>query len=264
MRFKSICYTLALFVFLSFSLFSQTPKAPVVSAVWSADLGNGRYKNPVLHADYSDPDAIRVGDYFYMTASSFQCTPGLPVLRSKDLINWTIIGHALQKQYPAGHYAVPRHGDGCWAPCIRYHNGVFYIFWGDPDFGIYMVKTQNPEGAWALPVLVMEGKGLIDPSPFWDTDGRAWLVHGWAGSRAGVNGLLTLHRMRPDGTQLLDEGRHVFDGHDAHPTVEGPKLYKRNGYYYIFAPAGGVATGWQLVLRSRNIYGPYTEKIVLE
>jgi len=261
---KSILYTGLILAFFQAPAEAQTAEKPYVSAVWSADLGNGMYKNPVLYADYSDPDAIRVGDYFYMTASSFHCTPGLPILRSKDLINWSIVGHALQQQYPVGHYAIPQHGNGCWAPCIRYHNSTFYIFWGDPDFGIYMVKTKNPAGAWTPPVLVMEGKGLIDPSPFWDTDGRAWLVHGWAGSRAGVNGLLTVHRMSTDGTQLLDEGRHVFDGHDAHPTVEGPKLYKRNGYYYIFAPAGGVATGWQLVLRSKNIYGPYAEKIVLE
>lgn len=264
MLYKSIFYTLALLISTQLPLAAQLPEKPFVSEVWSADLGNGRYKNPVLHADYSDPDAIRAGEYFYMTASSFQCTPGLPILRSKDLVNWTIVGHALQQQYPLEHYQVPRHGDGCWAPCIRFHKGTFYIYWGDPDFGIYMVKTQNPAGEWEPPVLVMAGKGMIDPSPFWDTDGKAWLVHGWAGSRAGVNALLTVHRMSPDGTRLLDAGRHVFDGHDAHPTVEGPKFYKRNGFYYIFAPAGGVATGWQLVLRSRNIYGPYEEKIVLE
>ncbi|MEZ4893383.1 MAG: family 43 glycosylhydrolase [Saprospiraceae bacterium] len=78
-----------------------------------------------------------------------------------------------------------RHGDGCWAPCIRYHNEHFYIYWGDPDFGIYMVKASNPAGPWTEPVLVLEGKGLIDPSPLWDDDGKVWLVHSWAGSRKG-------------------------------------------------------------------------------
>lgn len=247
-------------------LTAQAPKiaAPYVSEVWLADRGDGTYKNPVLYADYSDPDVVRVGDDFYLTASSFNCMPGLPVLHSRDLVNWQIIGHALQKQVPAAHYDVPQHGNGVWAPCIRYHLGEFYIYWGDPDFGVYMVKTRDPAGEWESPVLVLEGKGIIDPSPLWDDDGQAYLVHGWAASRAGVNSLLTIRKMNAAGTQVLDEGRHVFDGHDAHKTIEGPKLYRRNGYYYIFAPAGGVSTGWQLILRSRNIYGPYEEKVVLE
>lgn len=245
-------------------MIAQTAPRPYISEVWVADNGDGTYKNPILYADYSDPDLIRVGEDYYLTASSFNCAPGLPILRSKDLVNWTIIGHALKKQFPVDHYNTPRHGDGCWAPCLRYHEGLFYIYWGDPDFGIYMVQTQDPAADWSEPVLVVEGKGLIDPSPLWDDDGKLWLVHGWAGSRAGVNSLLTVRRLNAAGARALDEGKHVFDGHDAHPTVEGPKLYKRNGYYYIFAPAGGVATGWQLVLRSKDIYGPYEEKIVLE
>ncbi|MBK9336281.1 MAG: family 43 glycosylhydrolase [Lewinellaceae bacterium] len=265
---KSISWGCILVWFSPMALPAQSEKPdagkPHISPVWVADQGDGTYKNPVLYADYSDPDVIRVGENYYLTASSFNCTPGLPILHSKDLVNWAIIGHALKKQYPAEHYALPRHGDGCWAPCLRYRKGTFYIYWGDPDFGIYMVQTNSPAGEWSQPILVLEGKGLIDPSPLWDDDGSAWLVHGWAGSRAGVNSLLTVHRLSPDGTKVLDEGKHVFDGHDAHPTVEGPKLYKRNGYYYILAPAGGVATGWQLALRSKDIYGPYEEKIVLE
>src|SRR5690606_4565837 len=86
----------------------------------------------------------------------------------------------------------------------------------------------------------------------------------YAGSRAAVKSILAINKMNPEGTKVLDKGTVVFDGHDAHPTVEGPKFYKRNGYYYIFAPAGGVATGWQLILRSKDIYGPYEEKVVLE
>jgi beta-xylosidase len=235
-----------------------------VSSVWVADQGDGTYKNPVIHADYSDPDVIRVGDDYFMTSSSFNCMPGLPILHSTDLVNWSLIGYALKKQYPEELFQVPQHGNGVWAPSMRYRNGEFYIYWGDPDQGIFMVKTKDPAGEWEQPVLVMPGKGLIDSCPLWDDDGNAYLVHGWAGSRAGVNSLLTVHRMSDDGTKLLDEGKHVFDGHGNHPTLEGPKFYKRNNYYYIFAPAGGVATGWQLILRSKNIYGPYEEKIVLE
>lgn len=263
-RMKHLFFALAATIVFVRALPGQTLVVPHVSSVWVADQGDGTYRNPVLYADYSDPDVVRVGDDYYMTASSFNCTPGLPVLHSQDLVNWHIIGHALKRQVPAAHFALPRHGDGCWAPCFRYHKGVFYIYWGDPDFGIYVVKTEDPAGEWSAPELVIEGKGLIDPSPLWDDDGKVWLVHGWAGSRAGVNSLLTLRQLNTAGNATIGEGRHVFDGHDAHPTVEGPKFYKRNGYYYIFAPAGGVATGWQLILRSKNIVGPYEEKIVLE
>ena len=234
------------------------------SNVWVSDLGNGTYKNPVLYADYSDPDAIRVGDDFFMTASSFNEAPGLPILHSTDMINWKLVNHALPDVFPIKHFSTPKRGDGVWAPSIRFHNNEYYIYWGDPDFGIYMVKTKNPFGKWEDPVLVEEGKGIIDTCPFWDEDGNAYIVHGWAGSRAGVKSLLTIKKMNAEGTKVLDKGKHIFDGHENHPTVEGPKVYKRNGYYYIFAPAGGVATGWQLVLRSKNIYGPYDEKIVLE
>lgn len=234
------------------------------SNVWVSDLGNGMYKNPILYADYSDPDAIRVGDDFFMTASSFNEAPGLPILHSTDMINWKLVNHALPDVFPIKHFSTPKRGDGVWAPSIRFHNNEYYIYWGDPDFGIYMVKTKNPFEKWEDPILVEEGKGIIDTCPFWDEDGNAYIVHGWAGSRAGVKSILTIKKMNAEGTKVLDKGKHIFDGHENHPTVEGPKVYKRNGYYYIFAPAGGVATGWQLVLRSKNIYGPYDEKIVLE
>ncbi|EHQ26731.1 glycoside hydrolase family 43 [Mucilaginibacter paludis DSM 18603] len=235
-----------------------------VSKVWVADQGNGTYKNPVLNADYSDPDAIRVGDDFYLVSSSFEDMPGLPILHSKDLVNWTLIGHALLRQPPFDHFAKPRHGDGVWAPAIRYHNGEFYIYYPDPDYGIYVIKAKNAAGPWTNPALVYGGSGLIDPCPLWDEDGAVYLVHGWAGSRAGIKSIISINKLNADGTKVTDEGVMVFDGHDTDPTVEGPKLYKRNGYYYIFAPAGGVSTGWQLVLRSENIYGPYERRVVMD
>ncbi|WP_242082400.1 glycoside hydrolase 43 family protein [Aestuariivivens sediminis] len=235
-----------------------------VSDVWVADQGDGTYKNPILHADYSDPDVVRVGEDYFMTASSFNVAPGLPILHSKDMVNWELINHALQTQVPEETFNVPQHGNGVWAPAIRYHKGEIYIYWGDPDFGIYMVKTKDAYGTWDAPVLVMEGKGLIDPCPLWDDNGDVYLVHAYAGSRRGVKSLLTVNKMNADGTKVIDKGIHVFDGHDHHDTVEGSKFYKRNGYYYIFAPAGGVATGWQVILRSKNVYGPYEEKVVLE
>jgi beta-xylosidase len=225
---------------------------------------NSYYNNPVINADYSDPDVCRAGADYYMVSSSFNEAPGLPILHSKDLVNWQIIGHAIQRQFPLAHFDKVQHGNGCWAPSIRYHNDSFYIYYPDPDFGIYVIKAKQAAGPWSLPVMVKEGKGLIDPCPLWDDDGKVYLIHAWAGSRAGIKSILTLNRMNAGGTSVTDEGVLVFDGHPSQPTLEGPKLYKRNGWYYIFAPAGGVSTGWQLVLRSKNIYGPYEEKIVMD
>jgi beta-xylosidase len=236
---------------------------PYVSQVWQSDKGDGTYNNPILYADYSDPDVIRVGNHYYMTASSFNCTPGLPILHSTDLVNWEIINYALQKQVPEEVFNIPQHSKGVWAPAIRFHKNEFYIYWGDPDYGVYMVKTKDIYGKWDNPILVMEGKGIIDPCPFWEND-NAYLIHAWAGSRAGINSILTINKMNSEGTKVLDEGQNVFDGHDKHHTIEGPKLYKKEGYYYILAPAGGVENGWQVAMRSKNIYGPYEDKVVLE
>lgn len=238
--------------------------AQEISRTWVADKGDGTYQNPVLYADYSDPDVCAAGDDFYMTASSFNCIPGLPILHSNDLVNWSLVNYALPVQEPQEFFDKAQHGKGVWAPAIRFHNGEFYIYWGDPDYGIYLIKAKDPEGEWTKPVLVKAGKGMIDPTPLWDEDGKVYLIHAYAGSRSGVNSILVICELNAEGTEVISDPVMVFDGNDGkNHTVEGPKLYKRNGYYYIFAPAGGVATGWQLVLRSRNIYGPYESKIVM-
>jgi len=239
---------------------------PPTIAPWVPDRGDGTYQNPVLFADYSDPDAIRVGGDFYLVSSSFPCTPGLPILHSKDLVNWTIVNHVFAQQPPADYFSVPRHGQGVWAPAIRYHAGKFWITYPDPDFGIYLTTAHDPAGAWTPPLLIKPGKGLIDPCPFWDDDGQLYLIHGWARSRAGISNLLTLHKLSPDGTKVLDAGETIIDGNKIPNwnTLEGPKLYKRGAYYYVFAPSGGVAGGYQAVFRAKNIYGPYERRIVLD
>lgn len=237
-------------------------KERMVSLAWSPDNGDGTFQNPIIHADYSDPDICKAGSDFFMTASSFNAIPALPILHSTDLVNWKLINHAVP-EFPGSYFDVPQHGNGVWAPCFRFYEGTFYIYWGDPDRGIYMVYTDDPAGEWSAPVLVKKAYGNIDPSPLWDDDGKVYMVHAFAHSRAGVKSLLQVVELSADGSQTLDKGTIVFDGHKDHPTIEGPKFYKRNDYYYIFAPAGGVPTGWQLVLRSRNVYGPYEEKIVL-
>lgn len=253
---KKLNLTILLSIVFVMNSFSQ-------SKVWVSDLGNGTYKNPVIHADYSDPDVCRVGSDYYMTASSFNCSPGLPILHSKDLVNWEIVNYAIKKQSPADVFAIPQHGNGVWAPSIRYHNKEFYICYGDPDYGIYILKTKNPFGDWSEPFLIKPGKGLIDACLFWDEDGKAYISHAFAGSRAGLKSIIAIFPIAADCSKALADSRIVFDGHQNHPTMEGTKFHKRNGYYYIILPAGGVSTGWQVALRSKNIYGPYEDKIVM-
>ncbi len=231
------------------------------------NLHGDTYTNPIIHADYSDPDVVASpdGGTFWMTASSFQDSPGLPILKSTDLVNWELVNYAIDRVPPYDAYnGVPQHGHGVWAPSIKHHNGEYYIYWGDPDFGVFMIKTTDPEGVWSEPVLVREAKGMIDPTPFWDEDGKAYLANGWAGSRAGFNSQITVSEMNAEGTATIGHPKVVYDGNDGvNHTIEGPKMYKRDGYYYIFAPAGGVVNGWQLVMRSRNVFGPYESKIVM-
>ena len=274
---------------LTIFLSGQKPSsAQGISKTWNPDRGT-HYVNPVINADYSDPDVCRVGDDYYMTSSSFSSFPGLQSLHSTDLVNWEIVGAAL-RDYPGASWSderpwealghgmradlspvpgaiewktVPQHGNGVWAPAIRYHNGEFYIYCGDPDRGIFMVKTSDPAGTWEEPVWVLKAKGFIDPCPLWDEDGNAYLSFGCAGSRAGNKSIMFVAPMSQDGMSLLAPGRIVYDGHRTQPTIEGTKFYKFRGHYYIFSPAGGVPTGWQVVLRSDSPYGPYTERVVM-
>lgn len=224
-----------------------------------------KYRNPIIFADYSDPDVIRVGDTYFLTASSFNYTPGLPILTSKDLVNWRLVNYAL-KNIKEEHYCIPRHSEGVWAPSIRFHDGMFYIYYGMPDEGYYVVRTKDPLGVWEDPVCILEGKGLIDPCPFWDEDGRAYIIHGYAKSRIGFKSILGIFEMSSDGLKAISEDHFIFNGNDPkNPavTIEGPKVYKRDGYYYIWAPAGGVKDGYQVVLRSKDIHGPYEIKEVM-
>jgi len=233
------------------------------------------YANPVLYADYSDPDVIRAGKAYYLVASSFHFSPGIPVLKSQDLVHWKIIGHVLPKLTFSPDYDMVapftltdaaskpvgpglKYAEGVWAPSIRYHSGRFYVFWPTPKEGIFMASAATPEGPWSAPVAVIAGPGYEDPCPFWDDDGQAYLVHGKVGA-----GPLILHRMSVDGSHVLDEGKVIVKDPQNLPTLEGPKLYKRDGWYYIFAPFGGVGEGSEVVLRSKNIYGPYDWKVVL-
>jgi beta-xylosidase len=263
---------------------SRAVFVPLVSSLLLASLAGQAaesarsYHNPILYADYSDPDVVRVGVDFYLIASTFSYSPGIPVLRSRDLVHWSIVGHALARLDFHPSYDLPgpldfddatlrskldyrlgyRYGGGVWAPSIRAHDGRLYIFFATPTEGIFMTSASRAAGPWESPVKVIDQAGLEDPCPFWDEDGHAYLVH----SRVGA-GPLVLHRMSPDGKSVLDSGKVIVEDPVHLPTLEGPKLYRRHGYYYIFAPFGGVETGSQGVLRSRSIYGPYEFRTVL-
>lgn len=249
---------------LFFSTVNLVAQENYVSDVWVSDLGNGKYKNPIIFADYSDPDACRVGNDYYLTSSSFGSLPGLQILHSKDMVNWSIIGTALPYAINPNEYSeYTAHGEHVYAPSIRYHNGEFYVFWGDPDKGAFMVKARDPQGPWTEPLLVKSGKGIIDTCPLWDDDGKVYMVHAYAGSRAQLNSVIAICELNNEATKAITQSRIIFDGHGAHNICEGPKFYKKDGYYYIFCPAGGVSNGWQIVLRSKDIYGPYECKTVL-
>lgn len=220
-----------------------------------------QYRNPILYMDLSDPDVIRVGEDFYMTSSSFTYVPGLPILHSRDLVHWEIIGCAADR-LPSPRYDRPAHGCGIWAPSIRYRQGVFYIYACMPDEGLFAWTAKNPAGPWQCH-LVKRVTGWIDPCPLFEED-AVWLIHGFAASRVGINNVLYIHRLSDDGLSVLDKGRRVYDGAEhGDITVEGPKIYRRRGVYWILCPAGGVKQGYQLALRSKQLFGPYERRVVL-
>ncbi|MGN8072625.1 glycoside hydrolase family 43 protein [Mucilaginibacter sp. 22184] len=241
-------------ILLGFTQFIFAQRVTLQRGRWGDQL-DGTYKNPVINADYSDPDVIRVGESFYMVCSEFHFM-GMPVLQSTDLVNWHIIGQVYHRLDIDDKYnTMDKYGAGSWAPALRYHNGTFYIYFCTPDEGLYMSTATNPAGPWAPLVHVKQIKGWEDPCPFWDEDGQAYLGH----SRLGA-GPIIVHRMSPDGTRLLDSGKTVYEG----PVAEGTKFYKRHDNYYLIIPEGGVGTGYETALRSKSIYGPYERKIVLE
>ena len=254
---------------------ATTGVLPMPAGVWAPDAGDGSYRNPVLARHWCGPGVVRVGDDYWLTASSFANVPGLPLLHSKDLVNWTLVGHALPRLPQDGHHRVPRRGGGVWAPAIRHHDGLFRIYYPDPDFGIYVVTAKDPAGPWSAPVLVEGAKGVIDPAPFWDDDGQGWLAYSYAKSRSGKINLVALKRLNADGTRTVGEEHVVINGDTLPPVVtsdgpkpwvviEGAKLYKRDGWYWIFAPAGGVKGGWQAAFRAREILGPYEARNVMD
>ena len=218
------------------------------------DQGDGTFANPVLNADYSDPDVIRVGSKYYMTCSEFHFM-GMPILESDDMVNWCVVAHIFTSINLPGYSSMTKYGGGTWAPVLREHDGRFYMYVCTPDEGLFMSVADDICGPWEPLHQVKAVSGWEDPCPFWDDDGQAYLGRSQLGG-----GPIILHKMSADGRQLLDDGKEIYNG----PVAEGTKLFKRNGWYYLSIPEGGVGTGWQQVLRSQNIYGPYDGRTILE
>ena len=221
-----------------------------------------KYQNPIILSDFSDPDCIRYKNNYYMISSSFNHTPIIPILKSTNLVDWKLIRYVSDK-LPFDKFNEVRHGEGVWAPSIRYHNNMFYIIVPFPDEGIGIYRTDDIENGEFEFNMLIEGKGLEDPCPIWVND-KCYLVIAFVKSRIGFNSCLAVYEVSPDlKTKISDNYKIIFDGHNTQPTIEGPKFYYRNDYFYILAPAGSVKTGWQTALRSKNVYGPYEEKIVM-
>ena len=171
------------------------------------------------------------------------------------MINWKLICQIYHHFDFPGWDNNQQYAGGSWAPSIRYHDNKFWVFFCTPKEGLFMSNAVNPSGPWSPLHLVKKVEKWEDPCPFWDEDGQAYLGR----SRHGA-GPIIIHKMSADGTRLLDEGMTVYTG----PVAEGTKIFKKDGYYYLSIPEGGVGTGWQTILRSKNIYGPYEKKVVLE
>jgi beta-xylosidase len=238
--------------------------------VWEADNGNGTYKNPLLWGDWPDPDVIRVGDKFYFVSTSMHYVPGCPILKSKDLVNWQMAGYAIDRYEEDKRYELQggsMYLRGSWAATIRYHNGLFYVGFCTPKWGkekghFSMCTAKDIKGPWTRTIFPQY---LYDPGLFFDDDGKCYVVHG--------QGKLYLTELSNDALSVKGEDKLIWDknipvppGSSALPGnygVEGSHMYKINGYYYITCPAGGTE-GWQMCFRSKNIYGPYESKIIMQ
>jgi len=221
-----------------------------------------RYSNPIITADYPDPDVIRVGKDFYMVSSSFNYFPGVPIMHSTDLVNWELINYVIAE--PVAGFNKVRSGEGAWACSIRYHKGIFYCLIPFPDEGLFVSVSIDPYGKWSKLKCLYEGKGYEDPCPIW-IDDKTYVVFAFVKSRIGFNSKLGL--IETDETLsavLSDNYSIIYDGTEKDQTIEGPKVYKIGKMIYILAPAGGVEHGYQVGLSSRSIMGPFRRSVLLK
>lgn len=240
---------------LSLSVFIITIVAlqkPALGQGLHSDNGNGTYTNPVISADFPDPDVIRVNDTYYMVTTTMYIFPGVTILKSKDLVNWEYCSNAIPRFDFGDCYNLDgcnRYGHGQWATSMKYHNGKFYLLFITLNEGGFMCTATNPEGPWELKKLP---KGFYDPGLFFDDNGKIYVAQGY--SKISITEVDA--NLAPISKDSL-----VYNG-DIRPGLEGTHVYKINGYYYLYSTYGG-RDGIQVALRSKNIYGPYEQKVVL-
>jgi hypothetical protein len=234
------------------------PLAVQSSAGKWGDQHNGTFLNPILPGDFSDLDAIRVGEDFYAISSTMQYSPGMAVLHSRDLVNWQIVGHVVSDltalDPELGWDRMKRDGRGIWAGSICYHKGRFWVYFGTPDGGIYMATASRPEGAWSSPKSVIAAPGWDDPCPFWDDDGKGYLIATrFDADQDGQKYRIHLFSMNTGSDGIVEGSDRIL--HQSRGS-EANKLYKVGGVYLHYfsevRPEGRVA----MMERSRSLRGP--------
>ena len=241
--------------------------APAQS-VWTPDNGDGTFTSPIMWGDWPDPDVIRVGDDFYFVSTSMHYVPGCPIAKSKDLVNWEMVGYAVDRYEEDPRYDMKGgqlYLNGSWANSIRYHNGKFYVAFCTPyglgtEKGHFSIcEAEKPEGPWKRTIFP---EYLYDPGLFFDDDGKVYVIHGQG--RLLVTELnADVHSVKGEPVEIWNKRFKDSQTLGGHFGMEGSHMYKINGKYYLTCPAGGTE-GWQVCLRADNIYGPYEHKIIMD
>jgi beta-xylosidase len=217
-----------------------------------SDNGDGTYTNPLIGADYPDPDIIRVDSTYYMVSTTMPVFPGVTILKSYDLVNWEYCSNAVQRFDFNKCYNLDgcnRYAKGPWASSLKYHNGKFYLLFITLDEGGFICSATKPEGPWKITHLP---RGFYDPGLFFDDDGKIYVAHG--------NSTINMTELDSN-FNAKGNDRLVFTG-DIRGGLEGTHVYKKNDFYYLYCTYGAV-DGIQVALRSKNIYGPYEQKVVI-
>lgn len=221
-------------------------------------------KNPILPGFNPDPSIVRVGDDYYIATSTFEWYPGVQIHHSKDLVNWRLLAHPLNRAELLDMRGNPDSG-GIWAPCLTWHNGLFHLVYTDvkrhegsfKDTHNYLTTCATIDGEWSAPVYL--NSSGFDASMFHDDDGRQWVINVDWDYRPGIhafNGIL-LQEYCAEQKKLIGPIKNIFRGTDLRLT-EAPHIYKRNGYYYLLTAEGGTEYNHAMTMaRSKNIDGPY-------
>lgn len=227
-----------------------------VNASWSADKGNGTYSNPLMYGDWPDPDVIRVEDDFYFVSTSMHYVPGCPIAKSKDLVNWEMCGYAIERYDEDPKYDMKggtMYTAGSWANTIRYRNRIFYVGFCTPNTDkpgrFSMCTATTIKGPWKRTIFP---EYMYDPGLLFDDDGKVYIAHG--------QGTIYVTELKKDALSVKTPQQKVYHN-PQHPYLEGSHIYKINGMYYMMNSSSGVQ---MVCLRSKNIYGPYEEKIVMK